>query len=89
MMLFGLMRFSHIFLSMTFFYIKFVNIKVGWMLVENNGVSMMNGNCKKSPMNIILNPPNRSMLDFNFCNFKCIVASIIQPTIDISSTIIN
>jgi hypothetical protein len=29
------------------------------------------------------------MLDLIFCNFKCIVASSIQPTIDISSIIIN
>ncbi len=74
---------------MTFFCIEFVNIKVGWMLVENNGVSMMGGNCKKSPMNIILSLPNGNMLDFSFCNFKCILASIVQPTIDISSIIIN
>jgi hypothetical protein len=74
---------------MTFFCIEFVNVKVGWMLVENNGVSMINGNCKKSPMNIILNPPNGSMLDFNFCNFKCIVVNIVQLAIDISLIIIN
>ncbi len=72
-----------------FFCIEFVNVKVGWMLVENNGVSMMDGNCKKSHMNIILSPPNGNMLDFNFYNFKCIVVNIVQPTIDISSTIIN
>jgi hypothetical protein len=74
---------------MTFFFIEFVNVKVGWMLVENNGVSMMGGNCKKSLMNIILYPPNGNMLDFNFCNFKCIVRSIVQLAIDISLTIIN
>jgi hypothetical protein len=51
---------------MTFFYVKFVNVKVGWMLVENNGVSMMNGNCKKSCMNIVLSPPNHNMLNFDF-----------------------
>ncbi len=49
----------------------------------------MGGNCKKSPMNSILNPPNGSMLDFNFCNFKCIVMNIVQFAIDISSTIVN
>ncbi len=59
------------------------------MLIENNGVSMMGGNCKKFPMNIILNISNGNMLDFSFCNFKCIVTSIVQPTIDISSTIVN
>jgi len=26
---------------------EFVNVKVGWMLVENNGVLMMGENCKK------------------------------------------
>jgi len=88
-MLFGRMQFSHILLPMTFFCIEFVNVKVGWMLVENNGVLVMGGNCKKSPMNIILNPPNGNMLDFNFCSFKCIVVSIIQLVIDISSIIIN
>ncbi len=54
-----------------------MNVKVGWMLVENNGVSMFGGNCKKIPMNIILSPPNGNMLDINFCNFKCIVLNII------------
>jgi hypothetical protein len=58
-------------------------MKVGWMLVENNDVSVMGGNCKKYPMNIILSPPNGNMLDFSFLNFKCIVANIVQPTIDI------
>jgi hypothetical protein len=71
------------------FCIECVNVKVGWMLFENNGVLVMGGNCKKSPMNIILNPPNGNMLDFNFCNFKCIVVSIVQLTIDISFTIKN
>ncbi len=59
------------------------------MLVENNDVSVMGGNCKKYPMNIILSSSNGIMLHPNFCNFKCIVASIIQPTIDISLVIIN
>ncbi len=62
---------------MTFFCIEFVNVKVGWMVVENNGMSMISGNCKKSPMNIILNLPNGSVLDFNFCNFECILVSIL------------
>ncbi len=38
---------------MTFFYVEFVNVKVGWKLVESNGVSMISENCKKIPMNII------------------------------------
>ncbi len=59
------------------------------MFIENNGKLMMGGNCKKSPMNIILNPPNGNMLDLNFCKFKCIVVSIVQPTINISLTVIN
>jgi hypothetical protein len=29
----------------------------------------------------MLIPPNDKMLHFNFCNFKCIVASKMQPTI--------
>ncbi len=89
MMIFGQMKISHIFLPTTFFCVEFVNIKVGWMLIENNDVSVMGGNYKKYPMNIILSPPNGNMLDFNFCNLKCIVASIVQPTIDKSSIIIN
>ncbi len=59
------------------------------MFIENNGVLVMGGNCKKSPMNIILNPPSGNLLDFNFCKFKCIVVNIVQPTIDVSLTIIN
>ncbi len=47
----------------------------------------MAGNYKKSPMNIMFIPPNGNMLDFSFCNFKCIVASMLQPTIEISSII--
>jgi hypothetical protein len=74
---------------MIFFCIDFVNVKVGWMLLENNGVSMMGGNCNFFPMNIILSLPNGNMLDFKFFNFQCIVMSIVQPTIDISSTITN
>ncbi len=74
---------------MTFFCVEFVNVKVGWMLIESNGVSMIGKNCKKSPMNIILSPPNCNILDCNFCGGTCIVTSIVQPTIDISSTIIN
>jgi len=58
-------------------------------LVENNDVLVMGGNCKKSPMNIVLSSPNGNMLYFNFHNFKCIVANIIQPTINISLIIIN
>jgi len=54
------------------------------MFVEYNGVSLINENCKKSPMNIMLIPLNGKMLDFNFCNFKCIMANKVQSTMDIS-----
>jgi len=50
--------------------------------MEYNGVSMIGGNCKKSPMNITLIFPNGKKLNFNFCDFECIVASRVQPTID-------
>jgi hypothetical protein len=33
--------------------------------------------------------PNGKMLDFNFCSFKCIVASNVQPTMDILSIMMN
>jgi hypothetical protein len=33
----------------------------------------------------MLIPPNGKMLDFSFCNLKCIVTSEVQPTMDISS----
>jgi hypothetical protein len=73
---------------MIFFSGNFVNVKINYMFVEYNDASLIGGNCKKYPMNIILNPPNGNMLDFNFCKFKCIVANIVQHTIDLSSTII-
>ncbi len=66
-----------------------MNVKVGWMLVKSNGVSMIGENCKKSPMNTILSPPNYNIFYYNFYDFKCIVTIIVQPTIDISSTIMN
>jgi hypothetical protein len=77
------------FLPMIFFSVNFVNVKIDYMFVEYNGVSLIGGNCKKSPMNIMLIPPNGKMLDFNFCNFKCIMASKVQPTMDISSIMMN
>jgi hypothetical protein len=49
---------------------------------------VMGGNCKKYPINIMFIPPNDNMLNFNFCNFKCIVTSMLQLTIEISSIII-
>ncbi len=70
---------------MTVFCVNFVNVKIDCMFVEYNGVSWIGGNCKKSPMNIMLIPPNGKMLDFSFCNLKCIVTSEVQPTMDISS----
>ncbi len=33
-------------------------------------------------------PPNGNMLNFNFCNFKCIVASMLQSTIEFPLIII-
>jgi hypothetical protein len=48
------------------------------MFIEYNGVSLIGGNYKKSPMNIMLIPPNGKILDFIFYNFKCIVASEVQ-----------
>jgi hypothetical protein len=66
-----------------------MHIKVGWMFVEYNGVSIIGGNYKKSPMNITLILPNGKRLNLNFCSFKCIVASKVQPTIDILSIMMN
>ncbi len=58
----------------------FLNIMVCHLLVEI---------VRKSPMNIMLIPQNGKMLDFFFCNFKCVVASKVQPTMDNSSIIMN
>jgi hypothetical protein len=66
-----------------------MNAKVGWIFVEYNGVLVIGGNCKKSPMNIMFISPNDNILDFDFCNFKCIVANMLQLTIEISSIIMN
>jgi hypothetical protein len=59
------------------------------MFDEYNGVSLIGGNCKKSSMNIMLIPPNGKMLDCSFCDFQCIMASKVQPTMDNSSIMIN
>ncbi len=78
------------FLPMIFFCVNFVNVKINCMFVEYNGVSLIGGNGKKSPTNIMLIPPNGKMLDFSFCNFKCIVTSKVQqPTMDISLIMMN
>jgi len=74
---------------MTFSYVNFVNVKINCMFVAYNVVSLIGGNCKISPMNIMLIPPNGKMLDFSFCNFKCIMASKMQPTMDNSSIMMN
>ncbi len=37
----------------------------------------------------MLIPPNGKMLDFSFCNLKCIMASKVQPTMDISLRMMN
>jgi hypothetical protein len=34
-----------------------MNVKIDWMFVENNCVSMMGGNCKNSLKNIMLGLP--------------------------------
>jgi hypothetical protein len=47
-----------------------VNVKIGCKFVEYDGVSLIGKNCKKSPMNIMLIPPNGKMLDFIFRNFS-------------------
>jgi hypothetical protein len=66
-----------------------MNAKVGWIFVEYNGVLVIGGNCKKLPMNSMFISPNDNILDFYFCNFKCIVANMLQLTIEISSIIMN
>lgn len=52
-------------------------------------MSMICENCKKSLMNIMLILSNDEILDFIFFTFTCIVASKVQPTIDISWIINN
>ncbi len=74
---------------MIFSCVNFVNVKINCMFFEYNDVSLIGGNCKKSPMNIMLIIPNGKMLDFIFCNFKCIVASKVQPTMDNLSIMMN
>jgi hypothetical protein len=59
------------------------------MLFEYSGVLVMGGNCKKTPIKNMFTPPNGNMLLFYFCNFRCIVASMLQTTIEISSTMMN
>jgi len=43
-----------------------VNVEISCIFVEYNGVSLIGGNYKKSPMNIMLIPPNGKILDFYF-----------------------
>jgi hypothetical protein len=62
---------------------------IGWIFVEYSDLSFINENCKKSPSNIMLIPPNGKMLDFNFCSFRCIVTSKKHLIIDILSIIMN
>jgi hypothetical protein len=54
------------------------------MFVEYNGVSLIREIYQISPMNIMLIAPNGEMLDF-----KCIVVSKLQPTMDNSSIMMN
>lgn len=70
-------------------WICFMNAKVGCIFVRYNGVSFIGENCIKPSVNIMFIPQNGNILDFNFCNFKCIVTSMLQPTIEISSIIIT
>jgi hypothetical protein len=35
-----------------------MNVKTSWMFIEYNGVSVISGNLKQIPMNIMLIPPN-------------------------------
>ncbi len=70
------------------FFVNLVNGKINCMFVEYNGVSLIGRNCENFPMNIMFIPPSK-MLDFNFCSFKCIVASNVQPTMDILSIMMN
>ncbi len=55
------------------------------MFVEYIGVSLIGKHYKISPMNIMLIILNGKTLDFNFCGFKSIVVSRLQPTMDNSS----
>jgi hypothetical protein len=71
-----------------FFWGQICGCKIGWIFVESNGVSVLGGNCKNIPINIMSNLPNGNMFDFDFCNFKCIITSMEQLTIDILLTII-
>jgi hypothetical protein len=62
-----------------------VNAKSGGIFAKYNDVLMIGGNCKKSPMNIMLMLLNGRILSINFYIFKCILTSRVEPTIDISS----
>ncbi len=66
-----------------------MNAKVGWIFIEYNGVLVIRGNSKKLPMNIMLIPPNGNILDFSLYDFRCIITSMLQPNIEISSIITN
>jgi hypothetical protein len=67
---------------MTYLCNNFVNVKISCM-------SLIGGNCKTFVMNIPLILPNGKTLDLNFCNFRCIVASKVQSTMDISLIMMN
>jgi hypothetical protein len=59
------------------------------MFIEYNDVSLIGKTCKKSTMNIMLIPSNGKTLYFSLCNCKCIVASKVQPTINILLIMMN
>jgi hypothetical protein len=57
-----------------------------WLMILFCFDFVIEKNCKKSPMNIMLIPPNNKMLYiyiYIFCSFKCVVANKMQPTMDI------
>ncbi len=62
-----------------------MNAKSGAIFAEYNNVLMIGGNCKKSPMSIMLMLLNGKILNINFYSSKCVLTSRVQPTVDISS----
>ena len=54
-------------------------MKLSWMFMEYNGISLMDGNCIKSPLKNVLTFLNGSIFDFNFYSLNYRVASIEHP----------
>jgi hypothetical protein len=59
------------------------------MFIQYHDVSLIGKTCKKYTMNIMLIPSNGKTLYFNLCNFKCIMANKVQPTINILLIMMN